>query len=298
MNSDYSAYVNGLVGRTADGVSNFPIIAPLGGPVGIAISSSLLIHQLVLKMKINTGKHHERINKHRVVMINLRKLSDDHNKNLKEEPEKKEELLQEFEAQVSALSSSVGGSPSNYNSYDDFKGGSYGSGYLIPKNASPNQLPSTYDPKKDVLEQFGNNAQYINQYAKGAANELADKALQNLQAYYSVLGWCRSATQTEYGFDKCMNEEDGYYYGDKYAENVGDSQALDEAYKGLIADMIRELLRQCYSCEEIWNSLTPLIQDMFYSQSAFMSACQEEREMMASQEPCCLKRLCCYDYRG
>ncbi|MDY0327553.1 MAG: hypothetical protein RBR07_04815 [Arcobacteraceae bacterium] len=137
----------------------------------------------------------------------------------------------------------------------------------------------------------------LRQFVITEAQNMASKMDEYLQRYNLAVNYCSSNTQTEYGFERCMDDIGEPYriaYNDIYYKSV----ALNQAYISLSADLVRSLLRQCLKPDMIWTCLGGISQDMFTSKEDFMESAQWEREQMASQEPCCLKRLCCYDYRG
>ncbi|MDD3437344.1 MAG: hypothetical protein PHC64_09365 [Candidatus Gastranaerophilales bacterium] len=133
----------------------------------------------------------------------------------------------------------------------------------------------------------------LRQFVINEARNMASKMDEYLRNYYSAVSICRSITETEYGFERCFDDKARPYmnaYNDVYYKSV----ALNQAYISLSADLIRSLLRQCLKPDIIWSCLGGISQDMFNSKEEFLESANWEREQMVQNEPCCLKRLCCY----
>lgn len=164
----------------------------------------------------------------------------------------------------------------------------------LPKSATETSTGERY---KDITLPFINVIPKIRTEAIAQSNTLAQQAQSYADTYLAVhrlaVSVCSSSINPDC-YSIVMDKQGGFKAYRNYQATLPKIGALNEAYKHLIADLIRSMLSQCVDCETIWNSLGDMTQDLFTSQADYQEACQWEREQMAQQEQCCLKRWCCY----
>lgn len=162
----------------------------------------------------------------------------------------------------------------------------------LPKSATDT---STGERHKDITLPFVNVIPKIRTEALSQSNTLAQQAEAYLAKYISThnlaVSVCNGSINPDC-YQIVMDEQGGFTAYRNYEATFSKIQALNNAYKSLIADLIRSMLSQCIDCQTIWDSLGTMTQDLFISESAYFQACQQEREEMAQTEQCCLKRLC------
>ncbi len=84
------------------------------------------------------------------------------------------------------------------------------------------------------------------------------------------------------------------------ATNIAKSKIVEivEFFGNLIDDLLEDKLKNCQDCDSAWSALSPYYMGNGVDNGTFKSICQDKRNQLAQNEPCCLKRLCCYGYKG
>lgn len=153
--------------------------------------------------------------------------------------------------------------------------------------------PVTQKQLNEVLEPLVTSVkQAVQNEANGLINEM-NQALNSAQSGYNYCVSYSSSIGLKYVSDGCLTSNYQPFVND-YNRARDKANALNNAYKGALADLIRSMLRNCLTPEYIWDSLGSAGQDLFVSKAEYMESANWEREQMANAEPCCLKKMCCF----